>query len=199
MLYRADGILGCGVPMPTAPPNREVAPTILFVGTWEGRKRGALLHRAFLEHVRPSLPDAQLWMVSDFAQEGDGVSWYPHPTDAELADLYRRAWVFCLPSSYEGLGLPYVEALANGLAVIATRNPGADEVLSAGRYGLIVEPDALGATLLRALTDDGLRSALASAGAERVEDYSWDRLIGDYDRAYELAIERFAARRRSSR
>jgi phosphatidyl-myo-inositol alpha-mannosyltransferase len=198
MLYRADGILGCGVPMPTQPPSPETVPTILFVGTWEGRKRGSLLHRAFHEHVRPLIPDAQLWMVSDFAQQGDGVSWMPHPSDAELADLYRRAWAFCLPSSYEGLGLPYVEALANGLAVVATANPGADEVLQNGRCGLIVEPDALGDALVRTLTDQVLRRELSAVGRERAADYSWDRLIADYERAYQLAIERFRARRRSN-
>jgi glycosyltransferase involved in cell wall biosynthesis len=195
MLYRGDGVLSCGVPAPAGPPVPEAVPTILFVGTWEGRKRGSLLQRAFHGQVRAVLPDAQLWMVSDHADEGDGVTWFAHPSDAELAELYRRAWAFCLPSSYEGLGLPYLEALANGLPVVATRNPGADEVLAAGRYGLIVEPDELGAALLRALTDEPLRSELAAAAAERVAEYSWDRLIVDYERAYELAIARFATRR----
>jgi phosphatidylinositol alpha-mannosyltransferase len=194
LLYRADGILGCGVPIPARPPHPDADATILFVGTWEGRKRGALLHRVFHEQVRPVLPNARLWMVSDYAEEGEGVTWLPHPSDAELADLYRRAWVFCLPSSYEGFGIPYVEALANGLAVVATHNSGADYVLAAGRYGLIVEPDDLGDALVRALTDDGLRGRLAIAAAERVKDYSWDRLIGQYEQAYELAISRFHAR-----
>jgi phosphatidyl-myo-inositol alpha-mannosyltransferase len=194
MLYRGDGVLGCGVPAPAGPPSPAAVPTILFVGTWEGRKRGSLLHSTFHTHVRPAIPDAQLWMVSDFAEEGDGVSWFPHPDDAELAELYRRAWAFCLPSSYEGLGLPYVEALANGLPVVATRNPGADEVLRAGRYGLIVEPDELGGALVAALTDGALRARLTAGAAERVADYSWDRLILDYERAYELAIERYAGR-----
>jgi phosphatidylinositol alpha-mannosyltransferase len=199
MLYRADGILGCGVLMPGEPPRPDAQPTILFVGTWEGRKRGSLLHSAFRERVRPLLADARLWMVSDYSEEGDGVTWFPHPSDSELADLYRRAWAFCLPSSYEGFGMPYIEALANRLPVVATPNSGADYALGSGRYGLIVEADELGEALVRALTDDALRTQLTLNAAERVQDYSWDRLIGQYELAYELAISRFHARGASSR
>lgn len=199
LLYRTDGILGCGVPLPSESPCPDRDPTILFVGTWEGRKRGSLLHRVFHQQIRPVLANARLWMVSDYAAEGDGVTWIPSPTDAELADLYRRAWAFCLPSTYEGFGIPYVEALANSLPVVATPNPGAVHVLGSGRYGLIVEPDDLGDALIRALTDDVLRERLAVAARERSREYSWDRLIGQYEQAYELAISRFGARRRSSR
>ena len=193
MLYRADGILGCGIDPPGAPPHPDAEPTILFVGTWEGRKRGSLLHRVFHDQVRPAVPGARLWMVSDRAQEGDGVTWFPHPTDEELADLYRRAWVFCLPSSYEGFGMPYVEAMANGLTVVATPNSGAEYALAAGKFGLIAEPDTLGQTLVSALSDGGLRARLAAAAAERVADFSWERLIVQYELAYELAISRFRA------
>jgi glycosyltransferase involved in cell wall biosynthesis len=195
MLYRADGILGCGVPEPDDPASPDPVPTILFVGTWEGRKRGSLLHRVFHEQVRPIIGNARLVMVSDFAEEGEGVTWLPHPTDVELAELYRRAWAFCLPSSYEGFGIPYLEALANGLPVVATPNPGANQILDAGRYGLIVNPEDLGQTLLRALTDDALRSRLSIAANERMQSYSWDRLIIEYEGAYDLAIRRFRARR----
>lgn len=194
MLYRADGVLGCGVSEPGRPPCRDSEPTILFVGTWEGRKRGSLLHRVFREQVLPVLAGARLWMVSDRCEPAEGVTWFPHPSDAELADLYRRASVFCLPSSYEGFGMPYLEALANGLTVVATPNSGAEYALGGGRCGLIVEPDLLGEALIRALTDDTERELLAAAGAERVKDYSWERLIPLYEQAYELAISRYAAR-----
>ena len=47
-------------------PTRRAAehPAVLFVGTWEGRKRGRMLAEAFVEHVLPALPDAELWMVT---------------------------------------------------------------------------------------------------------------------------------------
>jgi phosphatidylinositol alpha-mannosyltransferase len=189
-LYAADGILSCDVPRPTTPPDPAPDPTILFVGTWKGRKRGSLLHEVFQREVRPALPNARLWMVSDVAEPGPGVVHFPHPSDAELARLFARAWTFCLPSSYEGLGIPYLEAMANGVPVVATPNPGADHVLDGGRRGRIVEPRDLGATLLRLLTDDDERAAVAAAGRARAADFAWDRLLDDYEDAYELAIER---------
>jgi glycosyltransferase involved in cell wall biosynthesis len=191
LLSRADGILAYGIdPSPGASEPAE-APTILFVGTWSGRKRGSLLARVFVEEIRPRLPAAELWMVSDHVESDAGIRWFPAPSDEELSELYRRAWVFCLPSSYEGLGIPYLEALAHRLPVVATPNPGAGYVLSEGRDGIIVEPQALGAALLRLLTDGAQRSELAERGAHRAAHFSWDRIVEDYERAYALAIERF--------
>jgi len=191
MLFQADGILSCGVTPPAAPRRPEATPTILFVGTWEGRKRGKALHRTFQEHVRARLPDAQLWMVSDYAEPGPGVVWYQRPSEAELADLYGRAWVFSLPSSYEGLGLPYLQAMANGIPVVATPNPGAQYVLEAGRSGVIVDLEDLGEALVQTLKDGALREKLQTAGWRRIEDFSWERVVDEYERAYATAIQRW--------
>ena len=67
--------------------------------------------------------------------------------DDALADEYRRAWVFCLPSSYEGFGIPYAEAMAAGLPVVATPNVGARFVTDEGRYGALAPLDDLAAPL----------------------------------------------------
>ena len=61
-----------------------------------------------------------------------GVSYHVGVSDTELAALYCRAWVYVSPSTYEGFGLPYAEALACGTPVVATPNDGSHEMLSAG-------------------------------------------------------------------
>ena len=78
-IYRADGVLQCGVPDPAVQRALEQRPTILFVGTWEGRKRGRMLHEVFQREVRSQIPDAQLWLVSDRAEPGEGrdLVWEP--------------------------------------------------------------------------------------------------------------------------
>ncbi len=43
-----------------------------------------------------------------------GVTYVTGVPDTQLADLYRRAWVCASPSTYEGFGLPYLEAMACG-------------------------------------------------------------------------------------
>ena len=112
--------------------QREAEPTILFVGTYQNRKRGKLLMEAFGDTILPALPTAKLWMVCGDAPPAPNVAAFGRVPLEKLADLYRRAWVFCLPSSYEGFGVPYIEAMASGTPVVATPNVGAVEVLGDG-------------------------------------------------------------------
>jgi phosphatidyl-myo-inositol alpha-mannosyltransferase len=195
LLYRGAGSLPSGIELWATEDSRPApAPTILFVGTWEGRKRGAFLHEVFLREVRTRVPNARLWMVSDKARETEGVSWFAHPTDAELHDLYARAWVFCLPSRYEGFGLPYLEAAARGLAVVSTPNTGALAMLGMSSdgdgAGVVVADAELGAVLVRLLEDGPLRESLGRRARDRAADFSWDRVVALHERAYETAMQR---------
>jgi glycosyltransferase involved in cell wall biosynthesis len=164
---------------------READPTILFVGTYRNRKRGKLLMDTFESVIRPVLPGARLWMVCGDAPAAPGVEVLGRLSTADLADRYRRAWVFCLPSSYEGFGVPYIEAMASGTPVVATPNVGAREVLDEGRFGLIVDPGQLGQAILSLLQSPGERERLSVAGLARVQQYSWDTIVSRYETLYE--------------
>ena len=164
--------------------EKEPVPTILFVGTYRNRKRGRLLMEIFAQTILPVLPEARLWMVCSDAPAAPHVEVLGRLTTAELADRYRRAWVFCLPSSYEGFGVPYIEAMASGTPVLATPNVGAAEVLDGGRYGLLAPPANLGPALLRLLQSPEERSRLAQAGLERVRAFAWDTVAAQYETLY---------------
>jgi len=172
------------------PGARDDQPTLLFVGTYGQRKRGRLLMEVFARAVRPAVPGARLWMVCEDAPPAPGVEVLGRLDDDELADRYRRAWVFCLPSTYEGFGVPYVEAMASGTAVVATPNPGAREVLGDGRYGRLVADEDLGAALVELLRDDAGRERVAEAGLERSSVYDWARVAGDYEALYRELLSR---------
>lgn len=176
-------------------PTKSPRPTILFVGELRSRKRGDLLLDVVRRWVRPAVPDLQLWLVSPDRVEGDGIEWFGVVDDERLAELYRSAWVMCLPSSYEGFGRPYVEAMAAKTAIVATPNPGAQEVLDGGRYGLIVEDDDLGPALCRLLTNHEERQALAARGFERSRAFAWDRVVDRYEAIYGTVLERRGHRR----
>lgn len=193
VIYQTAGLLNLGIDPPAAPAAPSPHPSILFIGTWEGRKRGAFLHEAFQRQVRPAFPEAELWMVSDRCEPGDGVRWIEAPSDAELSALMSRAWTFCLPSSYEGFGIPYLEAMAHGVPVVATPNPGSRMLLGDG-CGILAEDDQLGQRLVEVLGSAELRGKLIAAGAERVREYSWERMAERHERAYAEAIERWAGR-----
>lgn len=161
-------------------------PVVLFVGTWRGRKRGAELARIFAEEVRPQVPEAELRMVTSDAPDAlpAGVVALGRLSDADLATEYRRAWVFCLPSSYEGFGIPYAEAMTAGLPVVATPNVGARYVTDKGRCGVLTGMDELGDQLADLLTDDARRSRLGSLARERAAEFELGRVVDEYETLY---------------
>ena len=171
-----------------SPGVRSTNPSILFVGTYYWRKRGKLLADVFEAEVLPRIPEAELWMVAPDAPERPSVRAFGRLSDEELANLYGSAWAFCLPSSYEGFGIPYVEAMAAGTPVIATPNPGALEVTDGGRLGLVVDEAALGSTLVRMLTSAEMRADLSARALAEVGRYSLERVVDEYEIVYARAM-----------
>jgi glycosyltransferase involved in cell wall biosynthesis len=176
-------------PEPTA---RAERPTVLFVGTWHGRKRGSALADAFLSHVRRAMPDAELLMVTQDVptDPGEGIRVLGRLDDEELADAYRRAWVFCLPSDYEGFGIPYAESLASGTPVVATPNVGARYVLDDGHAGVLVDLADLGPALVALLRDEPRRERLRVAGLDRARDLSLTSVVDRYEHLYYRMVRR---------
>ena len=194
-VHFGSGFLPCGVDVAPSPQRRLTPhPTILFVGTWLGRKRGRLLYEAFRDVIRPAVPHAELWMVSDWAPEGDGVRWFDAPSDEVLQGLRESAWVFCLPSSYEGFGIPYIEAMSAGLPAVATPNIGASHVGEQGRSLVIADPADLGAVITELLGNEARRAALSREGRRRAADFDWDAVVTSHELAYTKAIERWTSR-----
>jgi len=155
-------------------------PSIVFVGAVSGRKRGGLLLEIFDRVIRPSFPDAELKFVGPQGPAVRGVTYLTGVTDAELGELYRRAWVCASPSTYEGFGLPCLEAMACGTAVVATPNVGSREVLGQ-RYGGLVEDADFATALVAVLGDAERRRALELAGIRRAADFSMDQMIDQYE------------------
>ena len=96
--------------------------------------------------------------------------------------MYRRAWVYASPSTYEGFGLPYVEAMACGVPVVATPNPGSLEVLGGGKYGRVVDDAVFSETVVHLLGDQQVRTSLVRAGLARAADYDLERTLDEYER-----------------
>jgi glycosyltransferase involved in cell wall biosynthesis len=165
-------------------PQKEIDPTILFVGTYQNRKRGKLLMEAFAKTIRPAIPAAKLWMVCNDAPAAPGVEVLGKLSTPDLADRYRRAWIFCLPSSYEGFGVPYIEAMASGTPVVATPNPGAKEVLANGKFGVLTQPDQLGHTLLTLLQSPEDRQRLTTLSLQRAQNFAWPTIAAQYESLY---------------
>jgi glycosyltransferase involved in cell wall biosynthesis len=88
----------------------------------------------------------------------------------EVADptpLYEAADIFVLPSRYEGYGMAIAEALAHGLAVVATRVGAIPEVVpnDAGILVPVDDPEALADSLRRLIESPSMRQELAGRAA----------------------------------
>jgi glycosyltransferase involved in cell wall biosynthesis len=95
-------------------------------------------------------------------------------SDEHLRALYSACRAFVYPSIYEGFGLPPLEAMSCGAAVVASRTPAVEEV-TAGVARLFDPRDtqALTRALLELLDHEPARRRLAEAGLARAAHFSW--------------------------
>jgi len=114
------------------------------------------------------------------AVEEGWVHTFGYLEDAKVAALYRDALFVVLPSIYEGFGLPAVEAMAAGAALVASDIPVLREVAGdAARYAPPGEPEAW-ATACRELEADAeARSELVRRGLERSRSFAWRRTASE--------------------
>lgn len=120
-----------------------------------------------------------------------------HVTDEDLGALYQMAECLLFTSSYEGFGLPLLEAMAAGTPVAAFRNSSVPEVV--GDAGLLIE-DGDGAAMaeaVSALLDEPLeRERRGRMGRERAAGFRWDRAAAATVNVYSAVLD---ARRTASR
>ena len=107
-------------------------------------------------------------------------------SDGEVLDLYDRALAVIFPSLMEGYGLPTLEGMACGCAVVTSnRNPMME---LAGDAALIVDPldeTALAAAIAAAIGDAETRTRLLKRGRERIEALSGADLARSLTRVYQ--------------
>jgi glycosyltransferase involved in cell wall biosynthesis len=106
--------------------------------------------------------------------------------EADLPVLYAGAHLFALPSSYEGFGLPVLEAMASGTPVVTSNRSSLPEITQGA--ALLVDPDDVGELrelITKGLCDEGWRSAARSMGVTIAQGYSWERCIRQTISVYE--------------
>lgn len=156
--------------------RREPEKFILCVSTLHPHKGIEGLLRAFAE-FRTHHPEFRLVLagmkgfaaarIEQLAGEGVEITgWIPR---AQLLELYRRAWAFVYPSTFEGFGMPVAEAMAAGIPVACSDIPPLREV--AGDAALYFAPGApeLDAVCL----DESARTRLSAQGSARARRFDW--------------------------
>lgn len=93
----------------------------------------------------------------------------------DLIALYHLCQAFIFPSWHEGFGLPALEAMSCGAAVIAANTSSLPEVI--GREDALFDPHddkSIAEKLTQVLTDSAFRTELISHGLEQAKKFSWD-------------------------
>jgi len=99
------------------------------------------------------------------------TGWIPR---ADLYDLYKRAWAFLYPSTFEGFGMPVLEALAAGIPTACSDIPPLSDIV--GDAAIRFNPGNVSAirdTLHRLVSDDALGARLGAEGPRRAAGFSW--------------------------
>jgi glycosyltransferase involved in cell wall biosynthesis len=107
---------------------------------------------------------------------GNWVKWAGWVDTQTLPAFYQMAEALLLPSLFESLGLPILEAMASGCPVVTADRYGTKEI--ANGAAILVNPEsveAIAAGMVAVVENPTLRTRLIAAGLERARDFTWNR------------------------
>jgi glycosyltransferase involved in cell wall biosynthesis len=185
------------------------APFIFSVGDLQPRKNHIGLIAAFRELIReiPNLPHTlviagkETWFsprVHETARQSgvaDRIRFLGYVTDDDLLQLYNACDLFCFPSYYEGFGLPVVEAMACGRAVVCSNTSAVPEV--ADGAALLFDPyqpQEIARAMADMIRNPEMRTRRERLSLQRATHFSWRQSARQTLEVYFEVAERSHAR-----
>lgn len=169
---------------------------VLWVGTIEPRKDVPVLLEAFAgladQDVHLVLVGPTGWQ-EDLTAPVEPIADRCHLTGfvagPDLDALYAGAAVFCLPSRFEGFGMPILEAMAHATPVVTTAGGATGEVAGdAARLVPVGDAAALVAAVDDLLADPEAARTLGERGRDRARTFSWARCAEQTAAAYREVV-----------
>ena len=203
--FRLDGASIVAVPLAASDslqpilPRAGVPPYFLYLGTLEPRKNIETILQAWrqVKAVHPIRLVLAGRQRADFVTPPaeQGLELLGEVPDAELPRLYSECTACLYPSLYEGFGLPVLEAMQCGAAVLTSRDAAITEV--SGGAALQMEAQDVQSwkeSMLAVLQNPDLANRLREQSIARASEFSWHKTARLTHEVYEEAIRRFDAR-----
>lgn len=158
-----------------------------FLEIWVELVRKSAI-RAFIVFVGEGPEEPALREAAASLRAGDKV--FFHGPVADVGSFYAAADIFVLPSISEGLSNALLEAMAAGLAVLASRVGGTPEAVEEARQGFLFDPseeDELRRQLRKFLDHPELAESMGRAGRQTAQErYALAKIAEDYEILYRL-------------
>jgi glycosyltransferase involved in cell wall biosynthesis len=176
---------------------------ILYLGQLKYRKGFDLLARA-LPQVFAALPDARCIIASHspirlpellkILEEGgvrDKVIYRDDVSDAEKASIFLSSDAYILPTRYESFGIPLIEAMSAGCAVVSSEIPVITELIHANENGVLApldDIDGLAAAIINLLSNPTLHQQVVEQGKKTVQAYYTPVVMERLEKVYQEVI-----------
>ena len=159
-------------------------PYFLYLGELRPHKNVERVIQAFMRFKAQAAPGSDIRLIvagkphKSFVMPADArrddIIFAGYVKDDDAYTLYSNALAFCLPSLYEGFGLPILEAMKCGCPVITSDCSSTAEV--AGSAGVLVDPlnvTQIADAMKRIYSDESFRKELVEKGYAREKEFSW--------------------------
>jgi N-acetyl-alpha-D-glucosaminyl L-malate synthase BshA len=171
---------------------------IVFVGRFRPEKGVRYLIEA-MEIIRRKSQNVRLILVGEGPEEEDlkrlvgqlnlkdCINFLGQVPNEEVPQYMAASDVFVLPSLSEGFPNVILEAMASGLAIVASKVSGLPEIVEDGGNGFLVEsrnPEQIAEKVLLLLGDDELRERISKNNKETAKGYSWESVVERLDNVY---------------
>ncbi len=170
---------------------------ILYLGGFDQRKNVTMLILAFGKMIESPGAKAHLVIAGRLPTQNSAFFPDPRPTveavglqdrvsfigwvpEEDKPALLSQASMFIFPSLYEGFGLPPLEAMSCGTAVISSNRGSLPEIVGEG--GLLIDPldvNGLAAAMTALARDEGRRKELAARGLHQARRFSWQKTVAE--------------------
>ena len=165
--------------------NRDKIISMMYSDVdWKGSKDGIKA----IEKLKIIHPEIKVRFFGKCKRDNNIPEWieyFENPKQNVLVEeIYNKASIFLCPSWFEGWGLPPMEAMACGCAVVTTENGGVNDFAIADKTALVCKPkdiEAMEFLLQKLVEDDSLRVDLAENGVEYVKNFTWEKSFKKFE------------------